>query len=251
MINRKPLFVAIVVSCGLVGIAINHYLSSSEQKTTVAQEEVEQSVAGSTSANDSGFPQIVSSTKKPGVKQKVKVSENYNYIQDRLDIMRERRPNDVYDEKAVAEAVARTDAWTPLKEIPKDLPLNKEDLADGREFIKFDNLKLETLVPGDNLRLAIKETGQQYDVNIDDVETLDENRTTWRGHIEGTDGHNYEVSLTHGPKLTVGGIDTPDGQYIVQANGENGWVASSARLFKRHVDPIDPKDVIAAEEHQH
>lgn len=250
MRNRKPVFIAVVVSCGLLGIVINHYMGSSVQQTNVA-EEVGQPAANQTMTNDSAFPQITesSNTKAKKSANSKKVSENYNYIQERLDIMRERRPNDVYDEKAVAEAVARTDAWAPLKEIPKDLPLNKEDLADGREFIKFDNLKLETLVPGDNLHFAINETGQQYDVNIDDVETLDENRTTWRGHIEGTDGHNYEVSLTHGPKLTVGGIDTPDGQYIVQANGDNGWVASSARLFKRHVDPINPKDVIAAEEH--
>src|SRR5258705_9292953 len=111
MRSRKPVFIALVVSCGLLGIVINHYLGSSAQQTNVA-EDVGQPAANQKVANESGFSQTVeSSNKNKKAVATKKVSENYNYIQERLDIMRERRPNDVYDEKAVAEAVARTDAW--------------------------------------------------------------------------------------------------------------------------------------------
>ena len=227
MKNHKPYVVAGSVVCGLlavgISISVSNYLGSSAQNSVIVEE------------NNSSLQ---------------KTNENFNDVKNRIDIMHERRPNDVYDSKEVAAAVTRTDAWSPLKETPKDMPLSKEELTDGREFIKFDTLKLETLVAGDNLRLAIKETGQQYDVNIDDVESTGDNRITWRGHFEGVDGHNYEVSLTRGPVITVGGIDTPNGQYIVQAYGNKGWVASSALLFKFRVDPVNPKDVVAAEEHR-
>ncbi|RYZ89548.1 MAG: hypothetical protein EOO68_25330, partial [Moraxellaceae bacterium] len=214
------------------------YFDLSEQE--VIADESEQQTDGPANTADSNFAntQQINNTKKKPVTAK-KNSENYNYIQERLDVMQERRPNATYDPKEVAAAVARTDAWTSRKDTPKNLPLDKEELEDGREFINFDSLKVETLVPGETLKLAIKETGQQYDVNIDDVEVIDETRTMWRGHIEGTDGQNYQVSLTRGETLTVGGIDTPDGHYVVQANGNDGWVASSRLLFKNHVDPIN------------
>ena len=175
MKNPRFYFVIILISCGILGFGINSYLNSSEQETT-ADEPVQQ--PDNKKANsDSAFletQQSNSATKKPVAKQS---KENYNYIQDRLDLMHERRPNATYDAKEVAAAVARTDAWSPRKDVPKNLPLNKEELADGREFINFDSLKIDTLVPGETLKLAIKETGQQYDVNIDDVEVIDDTRT--------------------------------------------------------------------------
>lgn len=247
MKNPRFYLVILVISCSLIGFGINSYLNSPEEETTAA-ESLKQPDNKKANA-DSPFAETQQSDSVSKKAVAKKSSENYNYIQDRLDLMHERRPNATYDAKEVAAAVARTDAWSPRKDVPKNLPLKKEELEDGRELINFDSLKIDTLVPGETLKLAIKETGQQYDVNIDDVEVVDATRTMWRGHIEGTDGQNYQVSLTRGETLTVGGIDTPDGQYIVQAHGNDGWVASSRLLFKNHVDPINPADVIAAEGH--
>ena len=74
------------------------------------------------------------------------------------------------------------------------------------------------------------------------MQQQDESRITWKWHIEGYDGEKYHVSFTKGETLTVGGIDTPDGHYVVQAHGNKGWVASSGLLFKEHVDPIVPPE---------
>lgn len=179
-------------------------------------------------------------------------AEDYQYVQDRLDIMRARRPDVSYNADDVAAALARKDAWSPSPVTPTDLPLQPEELVDGREFIDFDSLKLETLVPGDSVKLAIGDTGQQYDVNIDDVQQQDESRITWKGHIEGYDGEKYHVSFTKGETLTVGGIDTPDGHYVIQAHGNKGWVASSGLLFKEHADPIvPPEEELDAESNSH
>ena len=44
----------------------------------------------------------------------------------------------------------------------------------------------------------------------------------------------------------VGGLDTPDGHFVIQAHGNKGWIASSQLLFKADTsvsDAIHPADV--------
>jgi hypothetical protein len=96
------------------------------------------------------------------------------------------------------------------------------------------------------VKVTIDETGEDYNVTVDRVEKHDYNSISWYGHIEGADGQTYSVSFTRGETLTVGGLDTPEGHYVLQAHGNNGWIASSALLFK--IDPnvddaIYPHDV--------
>ncbi|RYZ94370.1 MAG: hypothetical protein EOO68_20370 [Moraxellaceae bacterium] len=169
---------------------------------------------------------------------------DYRYMQERLTAMQERRPNMTFDPAEVAAAIERDVAWQPLKETPKELPLEPEQFTDGREFISFDSLKIETLMPGDRVRIPIKGVGKEYEITVDSVEKHDYNSISWNGHIEGGDGRNYSVSFTRGATLTVGGMDTPDGQYQLQAHGDKGWIASAGLLFKNHSDPIDPATVI-------
>jgi hypothetical protein len=249
---RNPYLIATCASLGLLAVGVSVFLKSSDQNLFATEESAH--IADKKNVNNHSLfsqePSFSGTTKKPVAAAK-KLNTNFNAIQERLDIMQERRPNMSYEPSEVAEAITRTDAWSPATEIPKSLPLTPEEFADGREFIHFDSLKIETLVPGDNLKLALSDTGQEYDVNIDDVEVIDPDRTTWRGHIVGTDGNHYEVSFTRGKSLTVGGIDTPDGNYVIQAHGNKGWVASSELLFKNHMDPIDPKDEIAVDGHMH
>ncbi len=165
-------------------------------------------------------------------------SENAGDIsfEERLTAMQERRPNQHFDPVAVEAAMTRQNAWAPAEEVPEDLPLQPEEFTDGRQFIALDSLKIETLMPGDDVKVTIEETGQDYSVAVDRVEKHDYNSISWYGHIEGADGQTYSVSFTRGEKLTVGGLDTPEGHYVLQAHGNNGWIASSALLFK-----IDPK----------
>jgi len=170
--------------------------------------------------------------------------KDFRYLQDRLAAMQERRPNMSFEPEQVAAAIERDVAWVPLKEIPKELPLKPEEFTDGREFISFDSLKIETLMPGDRIRIPVKALSKEYDVTIDTVEKHDYNSISWNGHIEGGDGRNYNATFTRGANLTVGGMETPDGQYELQATGDKGWIASANLLFRNHVDPIDPNTVV-------
>lgn len=154
-------------------------------------------------------------------------------FEERLNAMQQRRPNRTYDEAEVRAAVQRDSAWS--NETPDnldELPLESEALNDGRQIITFDPLKLETLMPGDQVNVSIDETGEQYTVNINRIEQHDYNSVSWYGEINGNDGQTYQVSFTQGETLTVGGLSTPDGNYQLQAHGDAGWIASSASLFK-------------------
>ncbi|WP_041523863.1 hypothetical protein [Gilvimarinus agarilyticus] len=154
-------------------------------------------------------------------------------FEERLGVMQQRRPNRHYDEAEVRAAVQRDSAWS--SETPDnldELPLESEALNDGRQIITFDPLKLETLMPGDQVKVSIDETGEQYTVNINRIEQHDYHSISWYGEIDGNDGQTYQVSFTQGDTLTVGGLSTPDGNYQLQAHGDAGWIASSASLFK-------------------
>ena len=167
-------------------------------------------------------------------------------LQERLATMQQRRPNQQFSNSEVAAAVDRTTSWTPAADIPRELPLQPEEFTDGRQFIELDSLKIETLMPGDQINVRVDENAKDYKVTIDKVEKHDYNSISWYGHIQGDDGQKYSVSFTRGEQLTVGGIDTPDGHYVLQGHGDKGWIASSQLLFKADTsvsDAIHPADV--------
>lgn len=167
-------------------------------------------------------------------------------LQTRIEAIKNRRPLLHYSPEEVAAATARTSSWNPAEKTPADLPLKQEELTDGRQFIQLDTLKIETLMPGDAINVRVAENARDYQVVIDRVEKHDYNSISWYGHIQGEDGQQYSVSFTRGETLTVGGLDTPDGHYVLQAHGNNGWIASSQLLFKadpKVSDAIHPADV--------
>lgn len=167
-------------------------------------------------------------------------------LQERIAAMQQRRPNQQFSNNEVAAAVNRTTSWTPTEEIPRELPLQPEEFTDGRQFIELDSLKIETLMPGDEVNVRVDENANDYKVTIDRIEKHDYNSISWYGHIQGDDGQKYSVSFTRGEQLTVGGLDTPDGHYVLQGHGDKGWIASSQLLFKADTsvsDAIHPSDV--------
>ncbi len=175
-------------------------------------------------------------------------------LQTRIDSIKQRRPELHYSPEEVAAAVERTNSWSPAENTPADLPLKPEELTDGRQFIQLDTIKIETLMPGDAINVRVAENAKDYAVVIDKVEKHDYNSISWYGHIQGEDGQKYSVSFTRGETLTVGGLDTPDGHYVLQAHGNNGWIASSQLLFKadpKVSDAIHPADVEPNYAHTH
>ncbi|VUD68115.1 hypothetical protein TDB9533_03994 [Thalassocella blandensis] len=244
-----------VVVAGIVLAAAGYFFFAKQNAT----EQVASSPADSTL---SGSPQDRSAMNVPGaVASKSNPSDAAELLSEdealieRMEVMRERRPNMDFDPEAVALAMQRESAWTPVKEKPTNLPLEPELLNDGRKFFRLDDLKLETLVPGDTVKVNLEEVNEEYEVVIDRTEKHDYDSLSWYGHIETGDGQTYRVNFTKGGNLTVGGLSTPEGHFVIQSHGQTGWIASSATLFK--IDPNQP-DVMYppghepdGEQHQH
>jgi hypothetical protein len=241
--NSRNILIAI---SGFIVVAVlaNYFLKNDKSILTATTEVPEKTPQGANLTNSAQTTNITSIT-PTGSQETTKAEQktDYRYIKDRIEAMQQRRPNMKFEPAEVAAAIERDTAWKPLKDLPKELPLKPEEFTDGREFISLDSLKIETLMPGDKMRVPIKAIGREYEVIIDNIEKHDYNSISWNGHIEGGDGRNYNATFTRGESLTVGGMDTPDGQYELQAHGNNGWIASANVLFKNHVDPIDPNTV--------
>ena len=124
-------------------------------------------------------------------------------LKHRVTAMQQRWPGKTFDEKEVAAAIARPSAWKPASKLPKFLPLKPEEFHDGRQFIEFDPIKLETMMPGDEMTVMIEDMGTAYQVGIDRVEVHGSQRVSWFGHLVGLE-QDYRVSFTRGEIINRG-----------------------------------------------
>jgi hypothetical protein len=174
------------------------------------------------------------------------VSDNPDYpqLQDRLDAMQKRHVNKSFDAEQVTDALARPDAWVRVDTPPAELPLTAAEKFDGREFIRFNPTRIETLMPGDTLEIPVWQLGERFTMRVERTETHANGSVTWHGHLDDF-SEPHRVTITVGDGLSLGGIDTPNGHYVLQAHGKSGWIASSETLFKRsetETDMVIPPD---------
>lgn len=146
-------------------------------------------------------------------------------MQARIAAMQERRPYWTFSPKDVVSAVGRSVLWTASEEIPQGLPLTQQEFTDGRYFIDFDNLKMESLMPGDRFNLHLVKDGQHYPVIIETMELQENNRITWYGKLLTAKGKSYKVSFTKGEHWASGELASPEGNYTLQAHGDKGWIS--------------------------
>lgn len=181
------------------------------------------------------------------------VSDNPDYpqLQTRLEAMRERRPSRSFDAEQVVDTLSQREAWSRVEEPPEELPLTRVEKFDGREFIRFNRDRVEALMPGDTLEIPIWQLGERYTMRVDRAEIHNNGSVTWHGHLENF-SETHRVTITVGDGLSVGGMDTPRGHYVLQAHGESGWIASSETLFKRNeteTDMIIPPEGETGQDH--
>ncbi|WP_054112862.1 hypothetical protein [Marinagarivorans algicola] len=173
-------------------------------------------------------------------KRYLSVSSNPDFPQltDRLDRMRLQRPNQVFDAESVLKVLEQPSAWTETDDVPNNMQLNDEDKNDGREFIHFNPLKIEALMPGDTLIIPVAQLQEEFVMIVDSIR-YDETSLTWEGHIETNGSERYDVLITQSEKLTIAGINTSTGHYVLQAHDGVGWIASSQTLFKQEFSETD------------
>lgn len=163
---------------------------------------------------------------------------DFPQLNDRLERMRLRRPNQAFDAESVLKALEQPSAWTETDDIPDNMQLDDEDKNDGREFISFNPLKIEALMPGDTLTIPVAQLKKEFVMVVDSIRYA-ETSLTWEGHIETSDSERYDVLITQSEKLTIAGINTSMGHYALQAHDGVGWIASSQTLFKQDFSETD------------
>ena len=168
-------------------------------------------------------------------------NEDYPTLEGRVSAMSERRSGLAFTQNEVLDAM-EGDPWEEVDEVPGALVLTEEDKTDGREFIKFNPLKIESLMPGDTLKMPISQLGEEYQVQIENVITNEGGSLTWEGKLLN-DPEGNKVIITQSEKITVAGISTGQGHYALQAHNGVGWIASSQTLFKQNPNESDAIEV--------
>lgn len=169
--------------------------------------------------------------KLPSVSGEVHSQSQMLALRERMIAISSRRDGVDFDDGMVQDAVRRENLWEVVSGSVVVSGLSLEDVYDGREFIRFDALKVETLIPGDNIRLYIPQAQREYTANIRSVIENGGGVITWEGEISGTNNKG-KVSITKDLETTYIGLFTEDAHYTVEAKGDIGWIANSGTLFK-------------------
>ena len=171
--------------------------------------------------------------------QSLNTNSDYPSLETRMLEMQARRGGKVFSPEAVLSALAQEHPWQESAEMGDQLDLTQEERFDGREFVKVDQMKIETLVPGDTLELPVSFESGSMEMVVDNVEVSGTGEVTWFGRIKDYEEEN-QVSITQGSTVTIGGITTPNGEYMIESRAAAGWIIPTGTLFK----PVDEDDRI-------
>ena len=238
------------VGCVVVAGLAYRYLAQdlSHSASSVAGTAQASSAPGSLFSNP--FSTGSSGVKMPDVEQPAVAAGDLSYntrafkgalLPDRLTAMSMRRNGQTFDPQQVADALKSDLAWAPDPSLADKLSLTDAERKDGREFVRINPLKIEALMKGDEINLPIKQIKADAPVRmvVDEVEQRIGGNVTWHGHLKDF-GKENQVSLTRGETLIVGGVSMPDKNYVVQIDGDVGWIVNASTIFKGKHDAIKP-----------
>lgn len=164
---------------------------------------------------------------------------DYPTLDMRMDEMNARRPDQSFNEDAVREALLQERMWQEHGQPSDELGLSVEEKHDGREFILFDRLRLETLVAGDEIEIPIQQANKTYRASITESHVNADGSVTWNGElfdelgaVKDQAGNPATLTLTSGDRMMSGGMFTPEGHFVIEAKHSQGWIASAHTLFK-------------------
>jgi hypothetical protein len=172
----------------------------------------------------------------------VVTNNRYPTLDARITALEALYPQQSFSPNELVDLLAEPNAWQPATSSTQELPLTPEQRNDGRKFIELKPERLLVMLPGDSLELPIEQLGANLQMKVDSREALPNGGFVLHGRLTNTD-EVMRVTLTQTPGLSLAGIDTPKGHYVLQANDGQGWIASSDALFKqegRKTDMVVP-----------
>lgn len=159
-------------------------------------------------------------------------NSRYPTLDARITALEALYPQQSFAPNELVDLLAEPNAWHPADLTNQELPLTPEQRNDGRKFIELKPERLLVTLPGDSLELPIEQLGSNFQMKVDSREVLPNGGFILHGRLTNTD-EVMRVTLTQTPGLSLAGIDTPRGHYVLQANDGQGWIASSDLLFKQ------------------
>ncbi|KAA1162467.1 hypothetical protein EU508_05580 [Pseudoalteromonas fuliginea] len=170
--------------------------------------------------------------------QTISKNENYPTLSSRMSAINARRSNINYSAEDLLAAIEKTSAWEEIRQPGTNLnKLSADELSDGRQFIDFDPLKVESLMVGDHLDIAIESIGQVFDMKVDSVRIFEDGNIMWKGKIANI--KNGSVTITQSNVITLAAVILDDDDYTLEAHGSDGWIHNSGELFKTNINHTD------------
>ena len=161
----------------------------------------------------------------------VDMNPNYPTLDHRLTEMQARRNGESFDADKVKAALSMNSPWSEDARVMSAFSGQDANQEDGRAFIRYEPLRVEALMPGDELSLPIPQESQEFRMVVETVEAHGDGVVTWRGHLKDFTEQN-QVTISQANGNTQMGIFTPDAHYQVEIFGNKGWVVNSGHLFK-------------------
>lgn len=160
----------------------------------------------------------------------------YETFYDRYQDIVARRAGMQYDPDALYQAMQQPGAWEETTDAPTDFDLTDAEMNDGRSFINFSEMKLESLAPGDTLKITIGKDDIDFEAKISQVRSEGTGESvTWYGE-SNSPGSTDTITITQADGLTVGGIFTEQGLYQLEVKNGKGYIVNNATLFRHGQD---------------
>jgi hypothetical protein len=215
----RYLFVGLLLTAGLIGGQLYLQQTKSSQTTTSANP-----LAGT--ANRSLQP----------VKQDTRLAQGAAASQLAERQQAKSRYPDIGNNTGASSAVpveTKSSAWqknesaatTPARYANKGL--------DARPLL-VNKSKIANLAIGDSVQLPIPQTGQEYEMSVQEVGRHQNGDKSLKGYL--IKDPDYTVVMTEGKSATFATINTPDGSFVLEAAGDQGWMLSMNDLDSM-VDP--------------
>jgi hypothetical protein len=116
-----------------------------------------------------------------------------------------------------------------LQSNPDKLP---GDLA-GEAYVELNTQQLKQLQLGDAFELTVPQLGTSFAAEVDHITQHPNGDITIEANFPGMENY-YSAVITLGDGNSYAQISTPDGVYLLEAQGDYAWIASRNSLVASH-----------------
>ena len=121
-----------------------------------------------------------------------------------------------------------------IDETAPDMPTKYSNRGFDARPLKIDKQQLAQVTRGDSITLTVPQSGQDYEMSVEEVGRHANGDRSLKGHL--VKNPEFTVVMTEGRTATFATINTPDGSFVLEASGDEGWMLSLAELDNL-VDP--------------